>query len=550
MRHSTGQTTKKKRYSAGKMPRLNQPKYQNQRRQNLLSHSRLIALMLAGCVSLLSGCASSVLQPYPSQMQATRSALSQSATASTLVQYNTFGQTTPQGQAAQTPGNYRPSGPNKLLHFLEQGRIAQLQQADDASLTLYRDAISLFESQAFDAHLDLSNTAQTGTAFLTNDNARPYRGEHYERSFLHLYQALNYLFQKNLEGAAVEVRRLNRIQREALAKNEKVLAELSENAQTQLSELPIDNQSTHADIDAYVAAQDAAAQNVKHGFQNAYGFFVSGLIYELRGDDNDAYIDYKKAQALNPAVPFLQHSLLRLAKTLGFTQEYARWQRQFKSQSPTQSANANSSANPNANPSANSNPAQGEVVVLYESGLVPVKKEAALSVPDLSGRYHSFSFPYYDQSRWASYPLRITTRSPKASTSRVQQTHVLTDTYPLAAKALKDKRAALIARQLTRSVAKAQLHTISEKEGGALGSVLANIYNIITERADLRSWLTLPRTLQASRFNMPNGAHVLNLKNSGLGANHQHEIVVNTQGTTLVYVTTIGRQFYVRSVAL
>lgn len=478
---------------------------------------KLGLLLTTGSLLLLTGCATSVLQPYPQQMKSTRAALGQPITTASAKQTPT-----------QTKPIKRQRGPDQLLHLLEQARIAQLEQADDISLALYKDAITQFESQAFDAHLDLSNTAQTGTAFLVNDNARQYKGENYERSFIHLYQALNYVFQQDLEGAGVEVRRLNRIQKEALANNEKILAELDEKAQTQLSELPIDSQSTQTDIAAYVDAQDAAAQSVKHGFQNAYGYFISGLIYELRGEKNDAYIDYKKAQALNPQVPFLQTALLRLSRSLGFTQEHQRWQQQFKISTSGATQNGDN------------------VIVLYESGLVPEKKEAALSIPDLKGRYHSFSFPYYAESRWGHQPLHITSRAFPNS----HQTFLLTDTYPLAAKALKDKRTALIARQLSRSIAKAHLHHVSEKEGGALGSVLANIYNIITERADLRSWLTLPRSLQATRFSAPIGKHTLNLQHNQSGANFQYEVAVKPNSTTLLYVVTIGQRFYVRSVLL
>jgi len=48
---------------------------------------------------------------------------------------------------------------------------------------------------------------------MPNENAIPYRGDTYERIFVHSFQALNFLGERNPEAAGVEVRRANLAQR-------------------------------------------------------------------------------------------------------------------------------------------------------------------------------------------------------------------------------------------------------------------------------------------------------------------------------------------------
>jgi hypothetical protein len=118
----------------------------------------------------------------------------------------------------------------------------------------------------------------------------------------------------------------------------------------------------------------------------------------------------------------------------------------------------------------------------------------------------------------------------------------------MAAKALQEKRVAMIARQIARGIAKAEIHHRSEKEGGALGSIVANIYNIITERADLRSWLSLPGSMQTSRIPVLAGNYSIMLRDAGTGAQVETSVLVEAGRKTILYVVSTGQRLHVRSV--
>ena len=125
---------------------------------------------------------------------------------------------------------------------------------------------------------------------MTNDNAIGYQLAPYEQSMLHTYQALNYLYTDGLESALVEVRRANLVQEKALETYENELLEAKDK----------DPGINWQQVDAALSPLDSRIGDIKNGFQSAYTFYLSGLLYEAAGELNDAYIDYKKALEIYP----------------------------------------------------------------------------------------------------------------------------------------------------------------------------------------------------------------------------------------------------------
>ena len=57
----------------------------------------------------------------------------------------------------------------------------------------------------------------------------------------------------------------------------------------------------------------------------------------------------------------------------------------------------------------------------------------------------------------------------------------------------------------------------AEQKAGRLGGVLANLVTAATEKADTRSWITLPRTIQMARLLVDPGTHTVEIKCYGPG---------------------------------
>ena len=99
---------------------------------------------------------------------------------------------------------------------------------------------------------------------VSNDNAISYQVPYYEQSMLHSYQALNYLFQHDLEGALVEIRRANLVQENALKAYEQEIHQ----AQNELYNSGMSKDS----LASTYPSMAATIGQVKNGFQNALPF--------------------------------------------------------------------------------------------------------------------------------------------------------------------------------------------------------------------------------------------------------------------------------------
>lgn len=442
---------------------------------------------------LLSGCAtSSLFTPYPVQIAEIKrdvEALKFSKPLKTL--------------------DKKRKSKDKTLYMLERGRISQLQGNADVSIKDFELAIRAEASADEKAKISASDTLAKGAALVSNDNAIPYRAASYERVMMHHYQAINYLMINDVEGAGVEVRRAALEQRDALERHHKALAK----AEKQAREKKYDPAADNALINQRFAAMYASAGDIKNSFQNAYTFYLSGLIYELIGEPNDAYIDYKKALEIFPENPVLQDDVLRLSRRLGFQEEYAIFSGKFKRKPESVKAG------------------EGELVVLYEEGYVPVKEDVGIPLHTIKN-LHVVAFPVYRDLSRHKGELRLS-----GENGTIGKTSLICDFRALAVKDLEEKMPGIIIRQVLRLIAKNSVRKTAEDQLGAAGAIAAIVFNVVSEQADRRSWLMLPRNAQILRVRLPVGTQILTVS---AGNGEQNDITVNIQKDKLSILRVIG----------
>lgn len=415
--------------------------------------------------SLLCGCAvSSVFNPYPNQAQSFRAAI-------TLDQKEE-GNATLEATLAELAE--KRSDADAMLYTMERGRLNQLASNFDASKSDFELVISRFEEQDLAATLSVSSTMGKSSALLTNDNAIPYTGAPYERLFVHHHQAMNYWGLGDLSGAEVEFRKLALEQQILLEQHEKEIAEAEQQAEE--NDIKLDA------LQSEFAGLDVVAGQVKSSFQNAYSFYTSAAFWEARGELNNALVDYKKAYEINPDSRVIAADVTRVASRLG----------------------ENTGSRERNMPG----PDQGTIVLLYEDGFLPAKTETKISVPTFDSGIVSVAFPYYETRFWQQ-PSPLLLRYD--ATSDLLATEPVQDFGALAVKNLKENLPGMITRQVLRAYTKYQMQKQSHDQLGALGGFAANLYNIISESADRRSWLTLPRSGQVQRFNLNAGPNDLRL---------------------------------------
>jgi hypothetical protein len=401
------------------------------------------------------------------------------------------------------------------LGLLEKARLEYLANNNKQSKQDFAETYTLVQQNQQGAKIELSRGIENIAAIMSNDNAIRYDIPLYEQSMLHSYQALNYLTQQDLSGALVEVRRANLVQENALKANASSIDASQKSRIAQ--EFSMDSLSKQ-----YPSMNRAIGQ-VKNGFQNAYTFYLSALLYEAANQKNDAYIDYKKALEIYPDNHYLQQAVWRLANTLQMTNDI----RLFK-ESLARKITGKSASPGDKN--------QGGVVIIIENGIVASKQEVSLNLPIYTShndmRFYSVALPSYQNQLTVYSPLTLTYQG------KSYQSEEIVRLQSLAAKQLQDQLPIIVTRQITRLLAKEEIRQTLVRKSGDVGNIFASLYNIATEKADTRSWSTLPDSIHILRLNLSAGTHALNLDINGI--NRKIEVTVNQNKQTLVKLNTIG----------
>lgn len=364
----------------------------------------------------------------------------------------------------------RTDSADRLLYLQELGRLDQLTRHYDASLDAFKRVFELYEEGDAEARFRVSEAGSGTASLLTNDNAIPYSGYAYERIFAHGFQALNYLARGDRQGAAVEWRRAALEQRVAVQQREQAIARAEEKAR----EEGVDLQR----YDTHFTGLNTAASEVKSAINNAWVFYLSGAFREGRGEYNDARVDYKKALEMNPDSEMLRADVERVSEKM----------------------------------EGRINDDHGLVVVSFEQGFVAPRREISIPIPTIHG-YFAVAFPTYDPRDFTpARPLRV------RADGETRTTEALAPVGPMAARALKERMPAMLVRQTLRAAAKYEAQKRAHEQLGPFAAFTTQIYNLVSERADLRSWLTLPAHAQATRLRLPAGEHELELSGPGGGA--------------------------------
>ena len=280
-----------------------------------------------------------------------------------------------------------------------------------------------------------------------NDAVRDYKGDRYEQVLLHAYMAMNYLQLGKPDSARVEI------------------------------------------LQADVKMMEWGEQPDEDPFVR----YFAGMIYEALGEDDQALVSYRKAHDVYMAtrnkqlleVPvMLKMDLLRLLAGQGLWDEYNRLKSEFGLE--------------------NFKPAKlsgnfGELIVILNNGLAPIRTESSIMTfsPEVQSNVR-IAFPVYE------------TESSPANRARLKISGKLFDLETvenidsLARQALDHDMPQVMARAIARAVVKYQSQK-SAQDQHSLAGFLLTVTNLATERADTRSWTTLPQEIQMVRVMLPAG---------------------------------------------
>lgn len=339
---------------------------------------------------------------------------------------------------------------DRVLFLLNQGVLLQMlgnYQESNESLEAAKKLM-----QQLDA---VSVREQTGSVTV-NDGMRSYVGDPHEKVMVHVYKAMNYLSLGTPDSARVEIKQMDLLLRRI--------------------------------------------QEKKGSYQeDPFGRYLAGMIFETLGDNSNAMVSYRKAykayrdqfKLYHVAVPMsLKDDLLRMSDHLGLRSENLQYQRDFAATSWTRMADYRK---------------QAHVIVLFHNGLAPVKQESWVQVQDYSsGKVHRIALPFY---RARPSPFDAIMVSANGVSVRSE---VIENINAIAQQSLKEQLPAIQARALVRAAAKNEMINQGNDHSDMAG-LLMNVMTVASERADTRSWITLPHNMQLSRLDLAPGEYEIQI---------------------------------------
>jgi hypothetical protein len=295
-------------------------------------------------------------------------------------------------------------------------------------------------------------------ALTINETLRGYEGDRYEQLLLHAYMAMNYIQLGQLDGARVEM----------LQANVKMM-----------------EWGDEPEEDAFLR-------------------YLEGIIYESLDELDSALISYRKAYTVYKekgghqyptASLSIKKDLLRLLAWQGLWSEYKSYKKEFNMIDDTVD-----------HKSVKASKNMGELVVILNNGLAPVRTEAALPIYSTEVQQNlRVAFPVYRQPK-----KRLST--PRLFVNKkVYSMETVADVDALARYSLEQAMPGIMLRATARAVVKYNSQHSAQKSSDLAG-LLMTITNLVTERADTRSWTTLPQEIELKRILLPVGEHNVQIK--------------------------------------
>jgi len=385
---------------------------------------------------------------------------------------------------------------NRLLYLMDYGMVLHLAGRYEESNTVLEEAHYLVED------LYTTRLRDQASALLVNETQLPYEGEPFEHVWINVIKALNYACLENWNEALVEARRI--------------------------------------DHKLNVLSDRAEGQEYK---EDPFARYLTGVLYETTGDLDNAYVAYRKAEAIYeearawskvPLPDAVKTDLIRVTTALHLAEDLEQYQAKY----PEVVSDAVSV--PDA--------AMAQLIVVSYNGRSPKKEDLYIDVPvsldalqlvalaKTTGGQSTRSsrggeallYGIHGQIARVALP-RLVPQRTKIAYSTIQLTDGTTtfnthsqrlyDIGAVAEKNLDDEYNSLVLRAVARTAmkmaaaegigigARAAVNKNSQDWVGLLAVILARIMVFATEEADIRSWRTLPGEIQLARLWIPAGSY-------------------------------------------
>ena len=353
----------------------------------------------------------------------------------------------------------------KLLHLLDTSLI-QMQCGDYGSANR-----NFHEAEDLAQDLWTDSISKNVAAMATSDLVLPYAGEDFERALINLFSAISYLKLQKFDEAMVEIRRL--------------------------------------DILLQSYNDEYEKKNVYK--EDAFARYISAILNESDRELDDAYIDYYKSYKIyknystnygTPLPSILVEDLLRTAQATDRLDDAMKL--------VPNSLNVKYKKYKDARK-------MGKIVFIHLNGKSAVKVEEKITFDRTAGPI-PLAFPKYVAKKPQCRTSNLIVNS--SGTTIIERALLGEDINEIAVKNLADKRARIVVKTLARAVVKqVAINATAEGLGGDNAGFLKLALNVVNtaavEKADTRSWRTLPGEIYIARAFVPPGQCQVSVEQCG-----------------------------------
>jgi len=386
-----------------------------------------------------------------------------------------------------------PAGPAPDASGAPAAPVAPTTPADVANSYLKRSLQAYDQAEekvnSYEEQSKVKVASEVG-ATLTNLSTLPYRGHAYDKVLMNAFKALNYMQLGQRDNARVELNRALQRQKDAVAENEKRIAEAQETAKKAKNGEVQDENGKSAAYDTDKATSDpktgpalnavlaeSTANMVSYGdYVNPFAVFLDALFFTVHGEGGSDLERGRKSMErvalMVPDNPYVKEDLAL------------------------------------ASAAAEGKAPEGVTYVIFETGTGPDRDEKRIDIPTF---LVSNKVPYVQAAfpKLKFNPSYVGALSVKAG-DRSLSTAILASIDSVVANDFKNEWPAVVTKTMVSTATKAIVQATAQKSADRMGlmaglasKALLTGLNQATTHADTRVWTSIPKEFQYARLSTP-----------------------------------------------
>lgn len=388
---------------------------------------------------------------------------------------------------------------SKLLYLYEKGMVLHCRGDWAGSSQAFSESELVLED------LYTKSVTREVASLAISETIAQYRGDAFEAVYIHYFQILNYLARNDVEGAMVECRRVNR-----------KLQILNDGGETYFVNDP-------------------------------FMQYLTGMVYEMGGDREAAGVSYRVASELYESGAFA--AVAPVPEAFFCDAAGNAYARSDRDEAAHFAARARCAAGRDT----------GRVSLFFECGQIVRKRENSVVLPifesdrwtdnekfaqELSARrgvdygspvkvkyWLKVSLPALEPALPLFSDVRVRARALDRGNWVETRASVVSNLDALAVQAFREKEGAIFGRAIVRAIVKYLAQQKADKKDEGLGA-LVNLFNVVTETADTRSWSSLPGAIYLARLDLPAGNYRVEVDFLGRGAGRAGSLVFDDVAVT------------------